>query len=50
MELAGDKVTVYFNTQGYDVNLEMNKKDDDHIIGNLMGMFDAEGDRVKQVK
>ncbi|MEO6550858.1 MAG: hypothetical protein ABIN94_22840 [Ferruginibacter sp.] len=49
-ELSGDKATVYFSTQGYDVNLEMNKKDDDHLTGTLMGMFDAEGDRVKQVK
>src|SRR3954452_15377464 len=29
IELNGDKATVYFNAQGYDVNLEMNKKDDD---------------------
>jgi len=50
IELSGDKATVYFNTQGYDVNLEMNKKDDDHITGSLMGMFDAEGDRVKAIK
>jgi len=47
VELAGDKATVYFNTQGYDVNLEMDKKDDDHITGSMMGMFDAEGERVK---
>ena len=47
-EIAGDKATIYFNAQGYDVNLEMNKKDDDHITGNIMGMFDAEGERVKQ--
>jgi hypothetical protein len=50
VELAGDKATVYFNIQGYDVNLEMNKKDDDHITGSMMGMFDAEGDRVKASK
>ena len=47
-ELAGDKATIYFNAQGYDVNLEMDKKDDDHITGSMMGMFDAEGERVKQ--
>ncbi len=50
VELSGDKATVYFNTQGYDVNLEMNKKDDDHVTGSMMGMFDAEGDRVKSTK
>jgi hypothetical protein len=47
MELTGDKITLYFTAQGYDVNLEMDKKDDDHITGSMMGMFDAEGERVK---
>ncbi|MDN3655466.1 hypothetical protein QWZ08_07510 [Ferruginibacter paludis] len=50
VELADTTVTVYFSAQGYDVNLVMNKKDDDHVTGSLMGMFDAEGDRVKVVK
>ena len=48
VEVSGDKATIYFNAQGYDVNLEMDKKDDDHITGSMMGMFDAEGERVKQ--
>lgn len=47
VEISGDKATLYFNAEGYDVNLEMNKKDDDHVSGSLMGMFDAEGERVK---
>jgi len=46
-ELKDNQLTVYFTTSGYDVNLVMDKKDDDHITGSLMGMFDAEGDRVK---
>ena len=50
VDLSGDKATIYFNTQGYDVNLEMTKKDDDHFTGSMMGMFDAEGDRVKTTK
>jgi hypothetical protein len=29
-ELKDTEVTLYFNTQGYDVNLLMTKKDDDH--------------------
>lgn len=49
VELADTTVTVYFNAQGYDVNLVMNKKDDDHITGSLMGMFDAEGERLKAI-
>ena len=47
VELNKITLTVYFTAQGYDVNLVMNKKDDDHITGSLMGMFDAEGDRIK---
>ena len=47
VELKDTTVTVYFTAQGYDVNLEMNKKDDDHTTGSLMGMFDAEGERRK---
>ncbi len=50
VELDGNTATAYFNTQGYDVNLEMNKKDEDHVTGSMMGMFDAEGERVKASK
>ena|SRR5438477_12242782 len=50
VELTANSATVYFTAQGYDVNLVMNKKDDDHIVGSLMGMFDAEGERVKIIK
>ena len=49
-ELKDTTLTVYFTAQGYDVNLVMDKKDDDHVTGSLMGMFDAEGDRVKSTK
>jgi hypothetical protein len=41
IELEATKATVYFNIQGYDVNIAMDKKDDDHIAGSLMGMFDV---------
>jgi hypothetical protein len=50
VELAANSATLYFNVQGYDVNLVMNKKDDDHVTGSLMGMFDADGERVKGAK
>jgi hypothetical protein len=49
-ELKDAEVTLYFTTQGYDVNLLLTKKDDDHVTGSLMGMFDAEGERVKVIK
>ena len=35
----GDKITLYFSAQGYDVNLLLAKKDDDHATGSLMGMW-----------
>jgi hypothetical protein len=50
VELKENTATVYFSAQGYDVNLAMTKKDDDHITGSLMGMFDAEGERLKVAK
>lgn len=50
IDLSGNQATVYFNTQGYDINLLMEKVDEDHVKGSLMGMFDATGDRVKEIK
>lgn len=49
-ELKDTEITVYFTAQGYDVNLLMAKKDDDHTTGSLMSMFDAEGERIKEIK
>jgi len=50
LELTDTSVTVHFTAQEYEVYLVMNKKDDDNITGNLMGMFDAEGKRIKDPK
>src|SRR5258708_23824972 len=50
VELTDTSITVYFTAQGYDVNLLMDKKNEDHVTGSMMGMFDAEGDRVKKAK
>jgi hypothetical protein len=47
VELKDTTITVYFTAQGYDVNVIMNKKDEDHVYGSLMSMFDAEGERMK---
>lgn len=49
-DLKEKQLTLYFTTQGYDINLVMDKKDEDHFTGSLMGMFDAEGDRIKKAK
>lgn len=47
IELKDNEVTLYFTAQGYNVNLLLTKKDEDHATGRLMGMFDAEGERKK---
>ena len=41
------ELTVEFSTQGYDLSLIFTKKDDDHLAGRLMDMFDALAERVK---
>ena len=48
VEETEKSITVYFTTQGYDVNLALNKKDEDNITANLMGMFDGKGVRIKE--
>ncbi|MDB5088420.1 MAG: hypothetical protein JWR09_2414 [Mucilaginibacter sp.] len=48
IEPDGDKITLYFSTQGYDVSLLLAKKDDDHATGSLMGMFEANAIRLKE--
>jgi hypothetical protein len=40
-------IAIFFTTQGYDVNITMEKKDDDHVTGSLLGMFECTGERVK---
>ena len=50
IEETEKSVTVNFTSQGYDVNLLMEKKDDDHVTGNMLGMFDAKGERIKEIK
>ena len=50
VELKDTEITVYFTAQGYDVNLLLTKKDEDHVTGSLMSMFEAEGERIKVIK
>jgi hypothetical protein len=47
-EVADSSITLYFTAQGYDVSLLLTKKDEDHVAGTLMNMFDAEGERKKE--
>jgi hypothetical protein len=47
LEEKDNSITVYFTAAGYQVNMTLEKKDDDHVTGNMMGMFSADGERVK---
>jgi hypothetical protein len=41
IEDNADKMTLYFTIQGYDVNMDLTKVDDDNLKGSVMGMFEA---------
>ena len=45
--LKDNEITFSFTAQGYNVNLLLARKDEDHVTGSLMNMFDAEGERRK---
>lgn len=40
-------LALYFTAQGYDVTMNLTKKDEDHVTGSLMSMFECTGERVK---
>ncbi|QIA07665.1 hypothetical protein [Draconibacterium halophilum] len=39
-------VTVYYSTMGYDINISLDKVDENNLKGSLIGMFDATGERI----
>lgn len=43
-------VAIAFYAQGYDLVLNLNKVDDDHLEGDLSEMFDAEAERIKEAE
>lgn len=47
VEEAEGKIVIYFTTQGYDVNIDLSKVDENNLKGSLMNMFDAKAVRVK---
>ena len=49
-EIKEGAITLFFTAQGYDVNLDLKKKDENHVEGSLMSMFDAVGERMKTEK
>ena len=49
IDVADNNVTLYYQSLGNDVSIILTKKDDDHVTGRAMDMFDAKGERVKQL-
>jgi len=41
-----NSITLYFMAAGYDVNLHLEKKDENQLQGNMLDMFVAEGERL----
>jgi cytochrome c len=39
IEESPDKLTIYFKMMSYDLNVTLEKEDNDHLKGSLMGMF-----------
>jgi hypothetical protein len=48
VEEKENSVTVYFTASGYDVYMVLEKKDENHVKGSMMDMFDVSGERVKE--
>ena len=47
VEVKDTEVTLYYTAMGNDVSVVLTKKDDDHVTGSAMGMFNAKGERIK---
>ena len=49
VDVKDNEITLYYTSMGTDVNVVLTKKDEDHVTGKALGMFDASGERVKQI-
>ena len=47
VDVKDNEVALYYSALGNDVNVVLTKKDEDHVAGKALGMFDASGERVK---
>jgi hypothetical protein len=49
VDVKDNAVTLYYTALGNDVSIVLTKKDEDHVTGRVMDMFDAKGERIKQL-
>jgi hypothetical protein len=47
VDVKDNEVTLYYTALGNDVSVVLTKKDEDHVAGSAMGMFDVKGERIK---
>jgi cytochrome c len=47
VEETPGKLTIYFNMSSYDINVTLEKVDEDNLNGSLMGMFKTKATRIK---
>jgi hypothetical protein len=47
VEVNENQVTLYYYSMGNDVSVVLAKKDEDHVTGSALGMFDVKGERIK---
>jgi hypothetical protein len=45
-EEKGASLTIYFTAEGHDLSIFLEKKDENHLAGNQMDMFDVKGERI----
>ena len=48
LDTTAKGIIVYFSAQGYDVDMSLEKQDEDHVIGSVMNMLEVTGVRVKK--
>ena len=49
VDVKDNEITLYYTALGNDVNVALTKKDEDLVTGKALGMFDAKGERIKQL-
>ena len=47
VEVQDNQVTLYYQAMGNDVSVTLVRKDDDHVSGSVLNMFEANGERIK---
>jgi len=47
VELQDNQVTLYYQAMGNDVSITLARKDEDHISGSALNLFEAKGERIK---